>query len=335
MTVTPVQITPADSVAIDRAATRLREGGLVALPTETVYGLAADAENPAAVARVYAVKGRPADHPLIVHIAAADQLPQWSGRLPGYAWQLAGQLWPGPLTLIVPRSARARDHVTGGQQSVGIRVPDHPVAHAVLAAHGGGLAAPSANRFGRVSPTTAAHVAEELGQRLDPQRDLIIDGGPSAVGVESTIVDCTGGRPVILRPGAVSAELVAQVGGVDVAARSTTTTRAPGSLPSHYAPAADVRVMGADEVPGIAEPGTADPTVGLLATIDIATPRGVVRLAAPPGVAEFAQSLYAALREADSLLLRTVVVVPPEPVHPGEGGLVAAIADRLRRAAIR
>jgi len=185
------------------AVAALRRGGLVGLPTETVYGLAADAENAVAVARVYAVKGRPADHPLIVHVAGVDALDGWVGDVPDYALRLAGALWPGPLTLVVPRGPRAGDHVTGGQPTVGLRAPDHPVAQALLASFGGGVAAPSANRFGRVSPTDAAHVLEELGDALAEGLDVVLDGGPSRVGLESTILDCTGPQPVVLRPGAI------------------------------------------------------------------------------------------------------------------------------------
>ena len=341
------------------AARRLLAGGLVGLPTETVYGLAADAESVSAVARVYAVKGRPADHPLIVHVADASALDPdagWALEVADYARTLADALWPGPLTLVVPRGRRAGDHVTGGQPTVALRAPAHPIAQQVLAAAataragGVGLAAPSANRFGRVSPTTAAHVLAELGDLLDDERDAVLDGGPCRVGVESTIVDCTGPAPVILRPGDVGPTALARHGGVPVAGPAVepddvVRVRAPGTLASHYAPLARVLLV---------EPGTSpssgpevvallrrrDPAVGLLAPADVATPSGMVRLAAPTGPAEYARSLYQALREADALQLTLVVAVPPLGPAPGTGGrgdgfgdgMVEAVKDRLIRA---
>jgi L-threonylcarbamoyladenylate synthase len=315
---------------VERARSALAAGGLVGLPTETVYGLAADAEDVSAVARVFAVKGRPADHPLIVHVSGADRLDGWAADVPRYARLLAEALWPGPLTLVLPRTARAGDHVTGGQPTVGLRAPAHPVAHALLAALGDtGLAAPSANRFGRVSPTTAAHVVAELGDLLDPARDVVLDGGPSEVGVESAILDCTGPAPVVLRPGAVDVATVRRVGGVAVAERAS-TVRAPGTLASHYAPRAGV-VLAADPDDALrllAGAGGPAPTAGLLAPADVPTPPGVVRLSAPADAAGYARVLYAALREADSLGLSRVVAVPPPA-----GGIGAAVRDRLTRAA--
>jgi L-threonylcarbamoyladenylate synthase len=325
---------------VDRAVAALRAGGLVGLPTETVYGLGADAENAAAVARVYAAKGRPADHPLIVHIRDADALDGWVGEVPGYALWLARALWPGPLTLVVPRGPRAGDQVTGGQDTVGLRAPDHPVAQAVLASFGGGIAAPSANRFGRVSPTTAAHVLEELSGALVDGLDIVLDGGPSRVGLESTILDCTGDRPVVLRPGAVGPAEVAQAAGVEVDFPVTgrARVRAPGTLPAHYAPAAAVTLaVDGDAAAALLDGGRArearaavHPVDGLLAPAGVPTPEGVVRLAAPDGDSAYARGLYRALREADALGLTRVVAVPP----PGNGPLAAAIADRLRRAAV-
>ena len=314
------------------AAAALRRGGLVGMPTETVYGLAADAENPAAVARVYAAKGRPADHPLIVHLAGLQSLDGWAGEVPAYARRLAAKLWPGPLTLVVLRGPRAGDHVTGGQDTVGLRAPDHPVAQSLLAAFGGGLAAPSANRFGRVSPTDAGHVLEELGDVLVDGLDVVLDGGPSRVGLESTILDCTGPRPVVLRPGAVGPEDVERAAGVAVAARRS-EVRAPGTLAAHYAPAARV-LLATDEremraLLGSAPAPGAAPTTGLLAPAALATPPGVVRLGAPDRDDDYARDLYRALREADALGLRTVVAVVPY----GGGALATAVADRLRRAA--
>ena len=323
---------------VARAVAALRAGGLVGLPTETVYGLGADAENRAAVARVYAAKGRPADHPLIVHVRDSGALDGWVADMPGYALRLARALWPGPLTLVVPRGPRAGDHVTGGQDTVGLRAPDHPVAQAVLAGFGGGVAAPSANRFGRVSPTTPAHVLEELGAALVEGLDVVLDGGPSRVGLESTILDCTRERPVVLRPGAIGPAQVADAGGVEVAQSPARPTRirAPGTLPAHYAPAAAVTVASdAGQAAVLLAAGVRDdraagrPPAGLLAPAGVPTPDGVVRLAAPDDDTAYAHALYRALREADALGLARVVVVPPA----GPGPLAAAIADRLRRAA--
>jgi L-threonylcarbamoyladenylate synthase len=325
---------PAESLLTtdpDAAVAALRAGRLAALPTETVYGLGADARRPSAVARVYAVKGRPADHPLIVHLPHAAALSLWARDVPEYASRLADACWPGPLTLVLPRSARAGDHVTGGQDTVGLRVPDHPLTTSVLERFGDGVAAPSANRFGRVSPTTAQHVLDELAQALLPGHDVVLDGGPSGVGVESTIVDCTGTRPRILRPGAVGAEEVERVGGVPLAPPPPrgSGVRAPGMLASHYAPRARVSLVDED---GAAAAGvgavTGDPDTGLLAPAPVPTPPGVVRLAAPAGAGDYARALYAALREADALGLTRVLAVPP----PGEG-LAAAVRDRLTRAA--
>jgi L-threonylcarbamoyladenylate synthase len=310
---------------IAAAAAALLAGGLVGLPTETVYGLAADAGNVSAVARIFAVKGRPADHPLIVHVTGPEALDVWAGQVPAYARRLAHELWPGPLTLVLPRTALAGDHVTGGQHTVALRAPSHPAARALLEIVGVGLAAPSANRFGRVSPTTAHHVVEELGDLLDPEQDLVLDGGPSLVGVESTILDCTGPAPVVLRPGSVDAAEVERVGRVPLARRPS-TVRAPGMLGSHYAPRARV-LLAAD---GDRAMELLEPLDGLLATADVATPTGVVRLSAPADATEYARVLYAAMREADALGLGRLVAVPPEPIGIGIG---CAVADRLTRAA--
>ena len=305
------------------AVAALRAGGLVAIPTETVYGLGASIEHPSAVARVYAVKGRPADHPLIVHIAATEELDRWCSSVPGYARALAEAFWPGPMTLVLPRTAAVGDVVTGGQSTVAVRVPDHELALAILKGLATGIAAPSANRFGRVSPTTAQHVAEELGELLDPARDLIVDGGPTSVGLESTIVDATGPRPRLLRPGGISAAAIASVTGLDFATAAS-PVRAPGTLAAHYAPAARVRILAGA---GPAEPTDRDPAVGLIAPSWAATPIGVVRLLAPATETEYAAGLYAALREADAMALQEVRVVLPE----GEG-IAAAIRDRVARA---
>jgi L-threonylcarbamoyladenylate synthase len=294
----------------------------VGIPTETVYGLAADATNAEAVARIYSVKGRPVDHPLIVHIPSLDLLGDWAAEIPNYAIALARDFWPGPMTLILRRSELAMDFVTGGQDTVGVRVPAHPLALALLTAFntlgGKGLAAPSANRFGQVSPTSAEAVEEEIGEYLEPGRDLILDGGISMVGVESTIIDCTGDIPRILRPGAITAEMIEASTGLAVDWTPVDELiRVSGSLDSHYSPKAKV-VLDA-----IAEPGE-----GFIAFASITTPRGAIRLTAPATVEQYARDLYAALRAADAKGLSTVAVLQPE----GEG-LAAAIRDRLKRAA--
>jgi L-threonylcarbamoyladenylate synthase len=312
---------------VDAAAALIRAGGLVAIPTETVYGLGADAEQPAAVARVYAVKGRPADHPLIVHLADAAQIDDgWAVDVPSWARLLAAACWPGPLTLVLPRGPRAGDHVTGGQGTVGLRVPSHPVAHDLLAHVGGGVAAPSANRFGRVSPTTAEHVLDELADLLEPGRDAVLAGGSSDVGVESTIVDATGDAPRLLRPGAVGVEEIEAVTGIDVVAADP-AVRAPGTLAAHYAPHAQVLLVDAADVAAAAS-GARGP-VGLLAPATVAAPEGVVRLDEPRDAAAYARGLYAALRTADRAGLATILAVAPD-----DGPLAAAVLDRLRRAAV-
>lgn len=301
------------------AASALRDGCLVALPTETVYGLAADAENAHAVARVYAVKGRPADHPLILHIGSVDQLGEWARDIPVWAEQLVARAWPGPLTVVLPRSSRVGDWVTGGQDTVAIRVPDHPLTLAILAEFGGAVAAPSANRFGRVSPTSAEHVRRDLSGLLGPN-DLIIDGGECRVGVESTIVSAVGPAPTILRPGYFSEADVARLCGVTPGQVAEAAPRVSGSLPSHYAPHAKVRVVA--EVP-------LDPGGAVIAMAEVATPDGMVRLMAPTSPQDYARRLYWALREADALAVPVVYAIPPA----GEQGAAVAVRDRLSRAA--
>jgi L-threonylcarbamoyladenylate synthase len=309
------------------AAANLLAGGLVAFPTETVYGLGADACNADAVARIYAVKGRPADHPLIVHVASMDGLGDWADDVPEYAIGLARDYWPGPVTLVVRRSGLAGDFVTGGQDTVGVRVPDHPVAlgllEAFVRAGGKGVAAPSANRFGNVSPTTAQAVSDELGDYL-AVGDQILDGGACEVGVESTIIDCTGDVPKILRPGAITVQMIADSTGLEVVGQTsdseavdTQVIRVSGSLEAHYAPAATVIL---DQSPVAGQ--------GFIAMADVVAADGVVRLAAPTSHEEFAQVLYSALRAADERGLETVVVQQPV----GEG-IAVAIRDRLKRAA--
>jgi L-threonylcarbamoyladenylate synthase len=303
------------------AARHLKAGDLVAFPTETVYGLGADASNSEAVARIYSVKGRPNDHPLIVHIASMDRMGGWARDVPEYAIALARSFWPGPMTLILKRSELAGDFITGGQDSVGVRVPDHVVALALLEAFeragGMGVAAPSANRFGHVSPTTAPAVIEELGDYLSKE-DLVLDGGACDVGVESTIIDCTGLLPSVLRPGAISPLMIEESTGLNAfIVDRADAIRVSGSLENHYAPAAKVLLN-----------KTPKPGQGLIAHKSVKTPSGVIRLASPRDDEEFARILYSALRETDSRGLSEVVVLQPVGI-----GIGVAIRDRLARAA--
>jgi len=306
------------SDALSSAAQLLKSGGLVALPTETVYGLGADATNKDAVARIYKVKGRPTDHPLIVHIHSMQSLGDWADEIPDYAIALARDFWPGPMTLVLKRTLLAEDFVTGGQPTVGLRVPDHAIALALLSAFakigGKGIAAPSANRFGQVSPTTAKAVQEEIGEFLK-ESDLILDGGPSQVGLESTIIDCTSDAPRILRPGAITEEMIEESTGLQVS-KAETNIRVSGSLENHYAPKATVSLNRRPE-----------PGEGFIALADIQTPENVIRLAAPKDVADFARIIYAALRDGDAKGLKSVVVA-----EPAGDGLALAIRDRLMRA---
>jgi len=307
------------------AAAHLLSGDLVAFPTETVYGLGADACNSTAVARIYEVKGRPSDHPLIVHIATMDRMGDWAQEVPEYAIKLARNFWPGPMTLVLKRSELAGDFITGGQDTVGVRVPDHAVALGLLAAFekvgGKGVAAPSANRFGHVSPTNAVAVVEEIGKYLTKE-DLVLDGGSCHVGVESTIIDCTGASPRILRPGAISESMIEECTGLPVFAANSQTKsaediRVSGSLENHYAPAAKVFLNQA--------PVTGQ---GFIADSSIETPEGVIRLASPNNDEDFARLLYSALRAADAKGLSEVVVMQPIGT-----GIAVAIRDRLSRAA--
>jgi len=317
---TPSQfISTCTAEAIDQAAAQLRAGSLVAFPTETVYGLGADATNASAVARIYEVKGRPQDHPLIVHIASMNDMDKWSESIPAYAISLARDFWPGPMTLILKRSRLAQDFITGGQESVGLRVPDHVLALALLNAFskigGVGIAAPSANRFGQVSPTTAEAVQEEIGDYLQAQ-DQIMDGGASHVGVESTIIDCTHELPRILRPGAITEEMIIDSTGLSLLVNTDDVIRVSGSLENHYSPQAKVILD-----------FTAKDGQGFIALANIATPEGAIRLAAPRDIDEYARLLYSALRSGDSQGIREIAVIAPV----GEG-LAVAIRDRLLRA---
>ena len=308
--------------ALARAARALKEGHLIAFPTETVYGLGADANNEHAVSRIYKVKGRPQDHPLIVHIADWQNMGEWADEIPDYAIDLARSFWPGPMTLILKRSELAKDFITGGQDTVGIRVPNQTLALQFLNEFtklgGKGVAAPSANRFGQVSPTTAQAVQEEIGAFLDSD-DAILDGGPCAVGVESTIIDCTSANPRILRPGAITAEDIKGITGLEVESVESSEIRVSGSLENHYAPNAEVVL---DVTPEVGD--------GFIALADIPTPHGVIRLAAPKTPEAFAHDLYEALRTGDAQNLSRIVVSQPQ----GEG-ISIAIRDRLKRAATK
>ncbi len=295
--------------SIERALEILRNGGLVAIPTETVYGLAGDASNEAAVRRIFEAKGRPADHPLIVHVAAAEQLADWAATVPTAAAILADTCWPGPLTLLVPRAVHVLSVVTGGRDTVGIRVPAHPLTTELLTRFGGGLAAPSANRFGKVSPTTAAHVIADLGSRVD----YVLDGGACPVGVESTIVDCSVEPSQILRPGGISSEEISELLNGALAAADG-PSRASGMLVSHYAPSA--RVVLAD-------------TVGEATAVAARTP-GAWILDHSDDLITYARNLYADLRSADERGVQTIVAV-----MPAAHGLGHAIRDRLTKAAAR
>jgi L-threonylcarbamoyladenylate synthase len=302
-----------DDVA--RAAALLRDGRLVAFPTETVYGLGADATSSAALRRLYAVKGRPASHPVIVHVGRAAQLDTIASDVPDPARALADACWPGPLTLVVRRRPGVvADEATGGRDTVGVRVPNHPLALALLDAFGGPVAAPSANRFGRVSPTTAAHVRADL----DGDVDAVIDGGPCAVGVESTIVDVTGATPVVLRVGGVSEARVGEIVGASVTRVTDGSVAAPGTLAAHYSPNARVEVVVPEEL---------EKRASMLRSEG----KWVQILNAPPDTAEYARVLYASLREADVDGVDVILAVAP----PDDGGMGTVVRDRLRRAAAR
>jgi len=311
--------------ALKDAAASLMAGNLVAFPTETVYGLGADASNQQAVARIYEVKGRPTDHPLIVHVSSINNLDKWAKDIPEYAVKLARAFWPGPMTLILPRTDLAKDFITGGQNNVGIRVPAHSVALALLKefeSQGGyGIAAPSANRFGKVSPTCAEDVYEELSNYLSVN-DLIIDGSPSIVGVESTIINCTKSSPLILRPGGITSAMINDLLKICIDSdkiRNSKKIKVPGLLDSHYAPNARVFIS------GVPQPGD-----GLIALNNFSTPEGVIRLASPINNEEFARVLYNSFRLGDNKRLANIYVIPPIGNDIG-----VAIRDRLQKATYR
>lgn len=325
-----------DQAAIARAVRVLMRGGLVAMPTETVYGLAADAENEAAVRAIFAAKGRPANHPVIVHVAAAPDaaapLEAWGSNVPDFARVLARRFWPGPLTLVVKRSARARDVVTGGQNTVGLRCPSHPWAQALLtafaASSGHALAAPSANSFGRISPTTAAHVRADLGEKPAGRVDVILDGGACPVGIESTIVDCSTDVPRLLRPGVVTCAQLVTVLGRNVEASTAAAPHTSGTLPSHYAPRTTLELVDASELHARMLALRAAP-LALMAPAASAAPLSVRRrVDAPPAPDDYARALYAALHELDAAGAARILIVRP-PVGPDW----EAIHDRLNRAA--
>jgi len=308
------------SDAVRRAAEILRAGGLVAFPTETVYGLGADAANAKAVARLYAVKRRPADHPVIVHFDDAKGAFAWAREMPAAAHRLAQRFWPGPLTLILKRSALARDFVTGGQDTIGLRVPSHPVAQALLKAFGSGVAAPSANRFGRLSPTTAAHVRAELGSEVD----LVLEGGASEIGIESTIVDLSRERAVLLRPGHIGAQQIEDALGAELAQPDAAAPRAPGTLERHYAPRTPARLVAPHALDAeIAKHGAR------VAVLAFSRPDERVDywLRMPRQPAAYAQRLYAALRELDDADCEMILIESP-PEQPAW----QAVRDRLLRA---
>lgn len=311
---------------VERAVQVLRDGGLVAIPTETVYGLAADARQPAAVSRIFSCKQRPADHPLIVHIHRSEQIPHWASQVPAAAWQLAEAFWPGPLTLVLPRRPEVADVVTGGLPTVALRVPAHPLTRQLLARFDGGLAAPSANRHGRVSPTTVQHVWSELGDTVD----LLLDGGPCRVGIESTIVEFADGGLRVLRPGAITADDLKRVTGITASARTGADVRAPGAMSSHYAPRAKVVLVDADRaLAELAQWSARGARIGLLCANrpdDLAADVPWLSLGAE--TEQQARQLYARLRQADELGLEILIAVPPPGV-----GLGLALRDRLRRAA--
>ena len=304
--------------SINDAAKSLHDGFLVAFPTETVYGLGADATNEKAVLRIFEIKGRPQDHPVIVHISSTDQIKQWAINVPKYAYALAEKYWPGPMTLILNRSSNAKDWITGGQDTVGIRIPNHEIALSLLNEFkkigSGAIAAPSANKFGRVSPTSFQHVTAELSNDLT-FNDVIIDGGNSAIGIESTIIDCTQEQPKILRPGFITKEMIEETTGL-VLSDSITNIRVSGSFKSHYAPQAKV-FLDVEPIPGD----------GFIALEEFATPPNVLRLSAPKNIEEFAQNLYHAFRTADQKKLSRIVVK-----QPLGDKLALAIRDRLQKA---
>jgi L-threonylcarbamoyladenylate synthase len=308
---------------IKKAAKALKDGHLVAFPTETVYGLGADATNEKAVSSIYSAKGRPTDHPLIVHISSLNKIGDWTIGVPDYAISLAREFWPGPMTLILKRSKLAKHFITGGQDSVGLRVPSHPLASELLSQfeqQGGlGIAAPSANKFGAVSPTSAEAVKHEIGEHLSVY-DLILDGGQSQVGIESTIIDCTSAKGLILRPGAITFEMIQSITKLVVNIKNKKNeTKFSGSFDSHYSPNTKVMLN-----------TSTNPGDGFLALAEIMTPVGCVRLGAPKTIEEFARELYSSFRLGDTLQLPRIVVITPH-----SNGIGNAVNDRLLKASYK
>ena len=305
---------------IKKAAKALKDGHLVAFPTETVYGLGADASNEKAVGKVYNVKGRPINHPLIVHISSIAKLDKWAINVPDYAIKLAETFWPGPITLVVQKSNLAKNFVTGNQDSVGIRIPANSTALALLDQFerigGEGIAAPSANRFGAVSPTTASAVEDELGNFLSID-DVILNNGQSTIGIESTIINCINSTPTILRPGAVTREMITNLIQTDLIYETESHVKVPGSESTHYSPRAMVCLD-----------GSAKAGDGFIAMADISTPKGAIRLASPSTVESYANCLYEALRLGDNKNIKKIIVI-----QPTGDGMAFAIRDRLRKSA--
>ena len=319
-------LTPGD---LERAVADLEAGLTVVFPTETVYGLGADASNPNAVKRIFAIKGRPADHPLIVHIAGLRQLDAWADPIPPEAWRLAERFWPGPLTLVLPRSEQVSLAVTGGRDTVAVRVPDHPVASALLHGFGGGLAAPSANRFGRLSPTTAGHVREEFGEAAG----MILDGGPCRIGVESTIVSLVGETPLILRPGAISPGQIREVLGREIGfpSRADAGPPAPGTLSAHYAPKTPLEILSPSNLSRrliqLVQAGKKAGVLALTGAADAFGQREIVAVAMPSRSEDYGRELYSALHRLDRAGCDCLLVERP----PGTEEW-SAVRDRLRRA---
>jgi len=301
-----------------KAAMALKNGYLVAFPTETVYGLGADATNQDAVSRIFSIKNRPINHPLILHLGSINEIENWAIEIPDYAYKLANKYWPGPMTLILKRRSNVKDFVTGGQETVGIRIPNHEIALSLLQEFkkigSGAIVAPSANKFGKVSPTSFEHVSQELLNDLD-SNDLILDGGQCQIGVESSIIDCTKSFPKVLRPGAISEEQITEIIELDLSSKPT-DIRVSGSFKSHYAPNAKVLL---DQTPA--------PGDGFIALKNIPTPQGAIRVGEPLNIEEFAKNLYSNLRRVDELALEKVVVIQPQGL-----GLAVAIRDRLKKA---
>lgn len=309
---------------IARAVAILEAGGLVAFPTETVYGLGADASNPLAVAKIFAAKGRPQDHPVIVHLPSTEMLPQWAREVPDSARKLADKFWPGPLTLILKRAAGVHDCVTGGQDTVGLRIPGHPVALELLNAYGGGVAAPSANKFGRISPTAAQHVRDELGASVD----MVLDGGDCGIGIESTIVDLSRGHPVLLRPGHITPQSISAALGAAVAMPDEAAPRVSGSLESHYAPRTPLYLVDTKELPAKLAALRGNKLAVLARTEAPAGLGDVNWQMAPREPSAYARGLYASLRRLDNLGCAAILVEAPPATARWRG-----VTDRLRRGA--